>query len=321
MRSVLTAALLVAAVVSGAAQFPPDGGRAGSTAIAVGDVAWAGWASSLTVVPGALDIARPELGDVGRVADTEGLGAPDARTISLGDGGVVTLAFDITIGDGAGADFVVFENGFPVDDSTGFHELAFVEVSSDGERFVRFPTTSLTETAVGPFGTLAPTHVDGFAGKYSAPYGVPFDLADLPDDPALDRSAVTHVRLIDVVGTPDSAFASFDSDGTVVYDPYPTDFSTGGFDLDAVGVLHAGRPTSTSQARANEASSTLRGVVLERGVWPTGFCESCSLYTLTGKPVHTLPGTPIASGSYIALQAPAKVPQEASAVRLLIFVP
>ena len=47
----------------------------------------------------------------------------------------------------------------------------------------------------------------------------------------VDLSAVTHVRLIDIVG--DGTY--MDSLGNPVYDPYPTSGSAG-FDLDAVGV-------------------------------------------------------------------------------------
>jgi len=41
-----------------------------------------------------------------------------------------------------------------------------------------------------------------------------------------------------VVGCIQPAFATFDSKDNIVNDPWPTPFNTGGFDLDAVGVLH-----------------------------------------------------------------------------------
>ena len=53
----------------------------------------------------------------------------------LGDDGSLVLTFPAPIADGAGPDFAVFENAF----STEFLELAFVEVSSDGTNFTRFP--------------------------------------------------------------------------------------------------------------------------------------------------------------------------------------
>lgn len=49
---------------------------------------------------------------------------------------------------------------------------------------------------------------------------------------------ITHVKLVDVVGTIDPLFGSFDSQGNVVNDLYPTPFPSGGFDLDGVGVIH-----------------------------------------------------------------------------------
>ena len=53
-------------------------------------------------------------------------------------------------------------------------------------------------------------------------------------DPDLDLTRVTHVRLVDIVGDG----ASTDASGDPIYDPFPTEGSAG-FDLDAVGVIHA----------------------------------------------------------------------------------
>ena len=94
--------------------------------------------------------------------------------VSLGDGGHITLSFATPITNGPGADFAVFENGF----ADSFLELAFVEVSSDGTNFFRFPSHSLTSTGaqVASFGTLDTTNIDGLAGKYRAGFGTPFDL-------------------------------------------------------------------------------------------------------------------------------------------------
>jgi hypothetical protein len=46
------------------------------------------------------------------------------------------------------------------------------------------------------------------------------------------------------VGCIQPAYATHDSNGNIVNDPWPTPFNTCGFDLDAVGVLHF---TSSSQ--------------------------------------------------------------------------
>ncbi|MCG6909097.1 MAG: PEP-CTERM sorting domain-containing protein [Deltaproteobacteria bacterium] len=152
--------------------------------------------------------------------------------VSLGAGGRITLTFDPPISDGEGWDFAVFENGF--EDS--FLELAYVEVSSDGITFVRFENASLTSDPVPSFGSLDPTNIDGLAGKYRQAYGTPFDLQQLADLPEVrqgdvDLTAITHVRIIDIVGDG----TCLDTSGRVIYDLYPT-YRSAGFDLDAVGV-------------------------------------------------------------------------------------
>ena len=84
--------------------------------------------------------------------------------VCLGNGGQIVMFFPLPISDGNGADFAVFENSF----SPGFLELAFVEVSSDGVHFYRFPSRSEGTTAVGPFSyTMDPTTLSGLAGKYN----------------------------------------------------------------------------------------------------------------------------------------------------------
>ncbi len=151
--------------------------------------------------------------------------------VCLGNGGKITMTFPHPIRDGAGADFAVFENGF----SNTFLELAYVEVSSDGVNFSRFPSVSLTPSIVGPYSTAGvnPAHISGLAGKYRGGYGTPFDLAALVDTPLLDKENVRFVRLVDIVGDGNAK----DSAGRPIYDPWPVTGS-GGFDLDAIGVIH-----------------------------------------------------------------------------------
>jgi hypothetical protein len=167
--------------------------------------------------------------------------------VSLGDAGVATLTFENPIADGPGYDFAVFENGFapnPSEPNIMFLELAFVEVSSDGVHYEPFDAVSLTqsEAQVPAFGfssTIDTTDIHNFAGKYRMGYGTPFDLEEIRDvNDLVDVAAITHIRLIDVVGTLQSEYACSDSLGNVINDPWPTDFSTGGFDLDAVGVIN-----------------------------------------------------------------------------------
>lgn len=220
--------------------FEPEGGATGSTAVIKDSPLYVGWATGITVERGFVKKSDPNLVVSGSNKASSGtpedaLGFPDGNIVSLGDEGNAVLTFASPIYDGEGFDFAVFENGF-----TGFLELAFVEVSSDGVNFFRFPTHSLTTraTQVGSFGSPVVTNLYNFAGKYTSQYGTPFDISELPDNALLDKNSITHVRVVDVVGSIDPLYATFDSFGNVVNDPYPTPFASSGFDLQAVGVFH-----------------------------------------------------------------------------------
>ncbi len=228
-----------------AGPFAPAAGQPGSAAIAADSPLFVDWASGYTnLVRGPQDAANPDgakatFGDpanaLGPANATPANGGP---IVSLGDGGQITLSFPRAITDGSGADFAVFENGF----ADEFLELAFVEVSTNGTDFVRFAATSLTPIAaqVGSFDTLDPTNLDGLAGKYRAGFGTPFDLAMIAGlSPLVDPLNINFVRIIDVVGSLNPALGSLDSLGNPINDPYPTAFASGGFDLDAVGVINA----------------------------------------------------------------------------------
>jgi len=168
--------------------------------------------------------------------DADATGPPDNFVVSLGDRGVAWVQFNGHIYDGPGNDFAVFENAF--DDL--FLELAYVEVSSDGQHFVRFPAVSLTPESpqISTFGTIDATKIHNFAGKYRVLYGTPFDLSDLADSAGINLNAVTSVRISDVGGCILSGYQSFDFQGHVINDPWPTPFHTCGLDLDAVGIIH-----------------------------------------------------------------------------------
>ncbi len=191
---------------------------------------------------GPLDIAQPGAGDASHGQPEDALGPAPGNdvldVVSLGDGGSITLFFPDGIADGPGDDFAVFENGFYSVEGL-FAELAFVEVSSNGSDFARFGAISLREVPVPAFGPLDPTEVRNLAGKQPIDLGTGFDLAELADHPLvasllLDLEAVAYVRVVDAVGDG----SRLDSLGEPVYDPYPTPFATGGFDLQGVGVLH-----------------------------------------------------------------------------------
>ncbi len=221
---------------SGFAQYPPPVGQEGSTAIHKDSSVFIDWASTCTVERGFLDISQPELGFVDYGFEEEATGQADNSVVSLGDAGVATLSFETPLANGEGFDFAVFENGF----TDSFLELAFVEVSSDGENYVRFNNVSLTQTGeqVGGFGELNTELINNLAGKYRVEYGTPFDLQELTDITGLDVNHITHVRIVDVVGCIQDNYARYDSEGHKINEPWPTPFPSGGFDLDAVGVIN-----------------------------------------------------------------------------------
>ena len=173
--------------------------------------------------------------------DLGGLGATNG-VVCLGDEGRITLTFPVPIADGPGPDFAVFENAF----ADTFLEVAYVEVSSDGANFVRFPTHCLATESIGDF--TDPTAYGGFAGKHVQGSGTPFDLKLLAGAPGLDVRRVTHVRIVDAQGDG----SNLDAYGNPVFDPHPT-FGSGGFDLDAVGVLNANLDISADPAGAAPA--------------------------------------------------------------------
>lgn len=225
-----------------AAQYAPQAGIAGSTAISVTSGQFTGWATHCTVQRGYMNIANPGGGYATLGDSSNATGPADGTLVSLGDSGVATLTFNPAIYNGNGPDFGVFENGFPnpADASQAFLELAFVEVSSDGVHFFRFPANSNTpvNTQVPAAGVyMDASLINNLAGKYISMYATPFDLQELAGTPGLDVNNITHVRLVDVVGSI-SGYSSQDVAGHIINDPYPTNIPSSGFDLDAVGAIH-----------------------------------------------------------------------------------
>jgi hypothetical protein len=223
------------------AQYPPPAGSPGTTAMSKDSTAFIGWASYCTIERGYINLSDTTITYEGENKATYGSylygsGPADELVVSLGDHGTALLTFDSPIVNRPGPDFAVFENAF----GDTFLELAFVEVSSDGQRFVRFPAVSLTQDSVqvSTFETLDATKINNMAGKYRLSYGTPFDLEDIKDSTGIDFTHISHVRIVDAVGCIQSPFATYDSQGHKVNDPWPTPFNTGGFDLDAVGVIH-----------------------------------------------------------------------------------
>ena len=213
------------------------------------------------------------------------LGAPQGGLLhvhSLGVAGSLTLGFATPITDAPGADFLVAENVFLHAGAfwQAFAEVMFVEVSSDGVSFARFPSRYFgAAVAPGPLGTIATGSYAGLAGQTPVWATVPgvdaqdvasaggdaFDLADLAAHPlvlaqAVDLAAITQVRLVDVVSG-----QALDSTGVPILDP-----GAGSADVDAVTVIHpAGTPLAShpSVALAIQVDGTITLRVEHPGGW------------------------------------------------------
>lgn len=208
----------------------------------------------------------------GRPFDIVSLGELTQPEIAQGaPPGSITLGFDpgdgSAIRNGPGYDFVVFENGMRSQITTALGsregqllaELAYVEVSSNGLDFARFPSVSLTPGPTGAYGTIGTGSIHNLAGKHPNGYGVctgtPFDLDDLANHPdvlagKIDLDAIRYVRIVDIPGSGDFADDATQhvapgtgplwipyTENHPIYDQWPT-WGSGGFDLEAVGVLH-----------------------------------------------------------------------------------
>lgn len=245
LRLLLTGVTVLCMHAVSSAQFPPPAGQPGSTAIFKDSSVIINWAKTCTAVLGYINIADTTIkfGGSNKAnygVPSDAIGQADDHVISLGDAGTATLTFDPSISNGPGFDFAVFENSF----NDTFLELGFVEVSSDGTRYVRFPVISLTQDTIQiPFagGSVDATKINNLAGKYRVLYGTPFDLDDIKDSSEIDLTNISHVRIRDIAGCVNDtllAYVNFDSQGHRINDPWPIPYHTAGFDLDAVGVIH-----------------------------------------------------------------------------------
>ena len=295
MKSKMIIAVLVMLVFSNAsAQYAPAAGEIGTTAIEKDSSVFIAWATGAEVRRGFLNISDTNVelsgsnkASFGDVSEVLGIAEGNSGNVmSLGDSGEVVLTFANPILNGAGPDFAVFENSFADD----YLEFAFVEVSSNGIDFFRFPSFSNIpyDTQTGAFSYSDPTLVKNLAGKYRQGFGTPFDLDDLSGTIGLDLNAISHVKVLDVVGSINPIYGGETSEGGIVNDPFPTPFESGGFDLDAIGVIH------------NATNSIKETNVVEFSVYPkpsSGFIkitninsvDDLKLFDLSGRFVAQLP--------------------------------
>jgi len=202
----------------------------------------------------------------GTFVPTNALGGPRGAGLSngsidvcsLGVGGSLTLGFDVVITNGPGADFSVFENVFTFSGAP-FCEVAYVEVSSNGFDFARFPSRYVGPATglpgfTAPWGTysglvgqvpilanVAMNTIDPFDPVVAGGDG--FDLDELVADPLVvggqvDLANVLYVRIVDVPHA-----SGTDAFGSVIFD---NSGATGTADIDAIAVInHTGNVTAT----------------------------------------------------------------------------
>jgi hypothetical protein len=258
MKNIVTIWLVICLFSLNAfAQYAPQAGVVGTTAMHKDSSAFVAWASAGIIKRGWQDISDTTLG-IAQVGDETYIPGPAGNGIvSLGDGGEAIITFAKPIKNGLGFDFAVFENGFidqTLKPGTAFLELAFVEVSSDGVNFFRFPSTCLNDTTIqlDSYEGIDATKLNNLAGKYIANFGTPFDLEELKNTSGLDVMNITHVKIIDVVGSVSNKYATRDNNGNKVNDPWPTPFSQSGFDLDAIGVIHQNNNVGLTDVTTNQ---------------------------------------------------------------------
>jgi len=272
------------------AQFAPGVGIPGTSAMHKDSLVFVSWASEAT-----LDLGPQQIGVENSPLASAGLPeyclgkAGENPTISLGDGGLATLRFLWPVRNGEGWDFAVFENSF----DGAFLELGFVEVSSDGINFFRFPATSHTDTAgVGSFELIDPVKINNLAGKYQSLFGTPFDLQELAGISGLDVNSISHVRVVDVIGTVQPQWCTRDAGGRKVADPWPTAFPGCGFDLDAVGVIHDNNPAGIQETGKSldftlfpQPATEQLTLHFQRRLEDSGMLR---LFSISGTPVYSI---------------------------------
>lgn len=290
------------------AQFAPRNGWVGSTAVPKDSSIIISWASGVQDHRGWLDIRYPDSGRVSAGLTDMALGKADGQAVSLGDAGWAVVSFSPVIVNGPGADFAIFENGFHIkpNSDSDFLEFAFVEVSSDGQNWVRFPAQTANDTSIQlrTFDGSRATKVHNLAGKYTGGFGTPFDLEELKDSAGIDLTYIAYVRVIDVVGSLVDSLVSRDALGVKINDPFPTSFAQGGFDLDAVGVMHNQQfPNGISEIHGSapfpNPANAGSGILLADENTALNWC----IYSLDGKEMATgttaVAGKEIGAGIYV----------------------
>ena len=217
---------------------PIETDHAVDPAISANDSRFIEWASCID--PSRTRFAPDGSSTINQDGGFNSLGELTTAEIAADDSpGYLTVTFPTGISNGDGHDFAVFENGFRhgtnEDGMLGlFAEFAYVDVSTNGSDFARFPAVSQNLapiTGSGAFAGFDVTNVHNLAGKHAAGFGTPFDLSDVLSDPLvgsgqLDLANIQYVRLVDIPGSGDF----LDSQGNPIIDSWPT-MGSGGFDF------------------------------------------------------------------------------------------
>ncbi|WP_022851022.1 hypothetical protein [Limisalsivibrio acetivorans] len=295
MKVLYTAILLIVSSLAFAGPYTDEGG------IPLDSEDIAGWAQTVIDYSPGSEVDSTWMNTANALGRAEGKAD---TVVSLGRGGSITLSFERPFIDGPGWDIAVYENSFAPD----FLELAFVEISEDCESFLRFPAVSLTPGPVSAYGKSDPTDIYNLAGKYKAGLGTPFDISGIEEAP----EEINCLRIVDIIGDGSST----DSEGNIIFDPYPT-VSSAGFDLDGVSVRYfaesEGSPPSPPETSISYPEGYAALVSLSNysdpdnepmaGAKFTVYNDTPIIHTETENPVLPLPRSLFINGDEACVQA------------------
>jgi hypothetical protein len=239
LRSLVIAAVMIAwtsGVCAGIYSGPQDTANPLDGAIPSNSPRFVEWANDISSLASGLTHFASRGSTTISLTGFNSLGDLDATQIANGESpGFLTVTFRHGIANAAGPDFAVFENGFTFGSPNGlFVDLAYVEVSTNGIDFARFPNLTLNTGPVqgsGAFAGYDMSNVWNLAGKHAQGFGTPFNLDDLLTNALViggqvDVNNIQYVKLVDVPGN--GAFK--DSLGNSILDNWLTTGS-GGFDF------------------------------------------------------------------------------------------
>ncbi len=231
MKHILSIISFILASHEALAQFAPQAGLPGSTAMHKDSSDFVDWASNCTVNRGWMNIADTSLGKVTAGTPAKAFGKADGDIVSLGDAGEAVFFFENPVINGAAFDFAIFENGFlnPLDSNLAYLELARVEVSNDGIVFYPFASVCENDTTIQIAGVgdyMDAGKLNNLAGKYVAGFGTPFDLDELSTQPGLNVDDIHYIKIKDIIGTLDrnhfpSGKKSSNAPSTTLTNPFP----------------------------------------------------------------------------------------------------